>query len=112
MKYNKMRRNLMSAFVAAALILPALAQAGTDKGKGNGGENNGNQYGRIRVMPRLRPLLSHGHRFDSFPRCGAGGWHHASLAPAKERWFCLTTNSTKGKPSGLNPNCSLLGAER
>jgi hypothetical protein len=46
MKYNKMRRNLMSAFVAAALILPALAQAGTDKGKGNGGENNGNQYGK------------------------------------------------------------------
>jgi hypothetical protein len=41
-----MRRNLMSAFVAAALTLPALAQAGTDKGNGNGCQNNGNQYGK------------------------------------------------------------------
>src|ERR1700676_2867430 len=46
MKYNKTRCNLMSAFVAAALLIPAIAQAGTDHGNGNGGENNGNQYGK------------------------------------------------------------------
>jgi len=46
MKYNKMRCNLMSAFVAAALIIPAIAQAGTDHGNGNGGQNNGNQNGK------------------------------------------------------------------
>jgi hypothetical protein len=47
MKYNKMRFNLMSAFVAASLIFTAVAQAvGTDNGKGNGGENNGNQWGK------------------------------------------------------------------
>jgi hypothetical protein len=46
MKYNKMRCNLMSAFVAATLLIPAMAQAGTDHGNGNGGENNGNQYGK------------------------------------------------------------------
>jgi hypothetical protein len=31
--------------VAAALILPALTYAGTDKGNGNDGQNNGNQNG-------------------------------------------------------------------
>jgi hypothetical protein len=46
MKHNKMRCNLVSALAAATLILPALAQAGTDNGKGNGGQNNGNQYGK------------------------------------------------------------------
>lgn len=35
------------ALVAATLILPALAHAGTDNGiKGNDGQNNGNQYGK------------------------------------------------------------------
>jgi hypothetical protein len=35
------------ALAAATLILPALAHAGTDNGfKGNGGQNNGNQYGK------------------------------------------------------------------
>jgi hypothetical protein len=53
MKYNGMRCNLACAFVAAALILPAVAQAGTDKGKGNGGENNGNQYGRNKGEPTV-----------------------------------------------------------
>jgi hypothetical protein len=53
MKYNGMRCNLASAFVAAALILPAVAQAGTDKGQGNGGENNGNQYGRNKGEPTV-----------------------------------------------------------
>ena len=32
--------------VAVSLILPALAYAGTDHGKGNDGTNNGNQYGK------------------------------------------------------------------
>jgi hypothetical protein len=34
------------AIVAASLILPALAYAGKDNGKGNDGQNNGNQYGK------------------------------------------------------------------
>jgi hypothetical protein len=46
MKYNKMRCNLISAFVAASLIIPAIAQAGSDEGNGNGGVNNGKQYGK------------------------------------------------------------------
>ena len=31
---------------AVSLILPALSYAGTDMGKGNNGQNNGNQYGK------------------------------------------------------------------
>ena len=34
------------ALLAATLILPALAYAGTDNGKGNNGQNNGHQYGK------------------------------------------------------------------
>jgi hypothetical protein len=34
------------AVVAASLILPGLALAGTDNGTGNHGQNNGNQYGK------------------------------------------------------------------
>jgi hypothetical protein len=34
------------AVVAASLILPGLTLAGTDNGKGNDGQNNGNQYGK------------------------------------------------------------------
>jgi len=33
------------ALIAAALIFPVLAHAGTDHGNGNGGQNNGNQNG-------------------------------------------------------------------
>ena len=39
------------ALVAATLILPSLAQAGTDNGKGNCGHNNGNQYGKDKGDP-------------------------------------------------------------
>lgn len=41
------------ALVAATLILPALAHAGTgtDNGKGNDGQNNGNQYGKDKGDP-------------------------------------------------------------
>jgi hypothetical protein len=35
------------ALVAASLILPALAHAGTDNG--NGGQNNGNQNGKNKI---------------------------------------------------------------
>ena len=34
------------AVVAASLILPGLALAGADHGKGNNGQNNGNQHGK------------------------------------------------------------------
>jgi hypothetical protein len=44
MNYSKMRlRKVFSGLAAAALIFPALAQAGTDNGKGNCGQNNGHQ---------------------------------------------------------------------
>jgi hypothetical protein len=37
------------ALVAATLIIPALAYAGTDNGKGNDGQNNGKQNGRDKI---------------------------------------------------------------
>jgi hypothetical protein len=45
------RFNKFFALVAAALILPALAYPGTDKGKGNDDQNNGNQYGHDKGNP-------------------------------------------------------------
>ena len=36
------------ALVAAALILPVLAFAGTDNGQGNNGQNNGKQNGKVK----------------------------------------------------------------
>lgn len=45
--YNtKPLRKTVSALAVAALMLPALAQAGEDHGKGNEGWNNGHQFGR------------------------------------------------------------------
>jgi hypothetical protein len=48
MKYPQLKSRLCKgcALTAASLILPALAYAGTDYGKGNNGQNNGNQYGK------------------------------------------------------------------
>jgi hypothetical protein len=48
MKYRRLENHIRKvlAFIAVALILPALAYAGTDNGKGNDGQNNGNQYGK------------------------------------------------------------------
>jgi hypothetical protein len=48
MKYLQSQNNIPKVFaaVAASLILPGLALAGIDNGKGNDGQNNGNQYGR------------------------------------------------------------------
>jgi hypothetical protein len=52
------------ALVAASLILPALAYAGTDNGKGNDGQNNGNQYGKtkngdpgVSSVPEANPAI-------------------------------------------------------
>jgi hypothetical protein len=54
MNYSKMRlRKVFSALAAAALIFPALAQAGTDNGKGNCGQNNGHQYGKDKGDPTV-----------------------------------------------------------
>src|ERR1700722_6154962 len=41
------------AVVAASLILPGLTLAGTDNGKGNDGQNNGNQYGKAGKGPTV-----------------------------------------------------------
>jgi hypothetical protein len=41
----------IAALITTALVLPALAFAGTDDGKGNGGQNNGNQNGRNKTSP-------------------------------------------------------------
>ena len=44
------------ALVAATLILPALAHAGTDNGKGSDGQNNGKQNGQnVPVVPEANP---------------------------------------------------------
>jgi hypothetical protein len=44
---NNVRK--LSALVAACLIIPAVAYAGSDNGNGNGGQNNGNQNGKNKV---------------------------------------------------------------
>jgi hypothetical protein len=49
----------LCAIVAAALILPALAYAGTDNGKGNNGQNNGQQNGHHKdppAVPEVNPF--------------------------------------------------------
>ena len=43
----------LCALVAATLILPALAFAGTDNGNGNNGQNNGNQNGKNKGDPSI-----------------------------------------------------------
>jgi hypothetical protein len=45
MKYLRLEHHILKTFavVAASLILPGLALAGTDNGQGNNGQNNGNQ---------------------------------------------------------------------
>ena len=53
MKYRKTHRNLVSLLAAAALSLPVLAHAGTDNGKGNDYQNNGNQYGKDKGDPTV-----------------------------------------------------------
>jgi len=53
MKYRNTHRNLVSLLAAAALSLPVLAHAGTDNGKGNDYQNNGNQYGKDKGDPTV-----------------------------------------------------------
>jgi hypothetical protein len=60
--HNHLRK--ICALVAASLILPALAYAGTDNGKGNDGQNNGNQYGKtkngdpgVSSVPEANPAI-------------------------------------------------------
>jgi len=47
----------LSALVAACLIIPAIAYAGSDHG--NGGQNNGNHNGRHKppAVPEVNPTL-------------------------------------------------------
>jgi hypothetical protein len=44
---NNVRK--LSVLIAACLIVPAVAYAGSDNGNGNGGQNNGNQNGKKKV---------------------------------------------------------------
>jgi hypothetical protein len=44
------------ALVAAALVLPVLAYAGTDNGKGNNGQNNGHHKDSHAVPEELNPV--------------------------------------------------------
>ena len=48
MKYLQLESHVSKilAVVATSLILPGLTLAGTDNGKGNDGQSNGNQYGK------------------------------------------------------------------
>ena len=46
MKISRNQLRKTCALAAATLIVPAMAFAGTDKGKGNDGQNNGNQNGK------------------------------------------------------------------
>jgi len=45
----------VGALVAASVLLPILAFAGTDNGNGNGGQNNGKQNGHISTVPDNGP---------------------------------------------------------
>ena len=57
MKYLQLSKIL--AVVAASLILPGLTLAGTDNGKGNDGQNKGNQNGKgdpkVSSVPEANP---------------------------------------------------------
>jgi hypothetical protein len=57
MKYLRLENHIRKVFAVAvaALVLPAMAFAGTDNGKGNDGENNGKQNGRgnVPVVPEV-----------------------------------------------------------
>jgi hypothetical protein len=55
LKYPRLHNHVrkVCALAVATLILPALAQAGTDNGKGNCGQNNGNQYGKDKGDPTV-----------------------------------------------------------
>ena len=50
MKLLRLENHILKFFavVVASLLLPGLALAGADKGKGNDGQNNGNQFGKTK----------------------------------------------------------------
>jgi hypothetical protein len=60
MKYPRFldRVGKVCVLLAATLILPVLAYAGTDNGKGNNGQNNGKQNGHdnIPVVPEANAV--------------------------------------------------------
>ncbi len=68
MKFPRLQNHILKIFavVAASLMLPGLALAGTDKGKGKGndGQNNGNQNGKtkngdpsVSSVPEANPVI-------------------------------------------------------
>jgi len=64
MKYARLYNHIfkISAVVAASLILPGLAFAGTDKDKGNDGHDNGKQHGKdkdpsVSSVPEANPVI-------------------------------------------------------
>jgi hypothetical protein len=62
MKYRRLENQILKIFavVAASLMLSGLALAGTDNGKGNDGQNNGNQYGKdpgVSSVPEANPVI-------------------------------------------------------
>jgi hypothetical protein len=62
MKYPRLEHQILKIFavVAASLMLSGLALAGTDNGKGNDGQNNGNQYGKdpgVSSVPEANPVI-------------------------------------------------------
>ena len=62
MKYPRLENQILKIFavVAASLMLSGLALAGTDNGKGNDGQNNGNQYGKdpgVSSVPETNPVI-------------------------------------------------------
>ena len=53
-----MSRRILGTLIVLTSLTAAsmnLAYAGTDNGKGNGGQNNGNQYGKDPGAPELDP---------------------------------------------------------
>ena len=68
MKYPQLKSLVckICALVAATLILPALAYAGTDNGKGNNGQNNLNQYGKDNNDPSISAVTEANTGMPSF----------------------------------------------
>jgi hypothetical protein len=65
-KFCRLQKHVLKFFavVTAFLMLPGLALAGTDHGKGNDGQNNGNQFGRnkggdpnVSSVPEANPAI-------------------------------------------------------
>jgi hypothetical protein len=62
MKHPRLHNQILKTFavVAASLMLPGLALAGTDKGKDKDGPDNGKQHGKdpgISSVPETNPVI-------------------------------------------------------